>query len=116
LPAYTDLNYYFLGEIVRRVAGRDIGYYITRGIIDKLQLRETSYPTGSALPGGLHGYGWNPLKRRFEDKTLFNPVLAGAAGAMISSMQDLHVYVRAVLRRTAHTGDAARDASRSTSF
>jgi D-alanyl-D-alanine carboxypeptidase len=99
---YTDLNYFVLGEIVRRVTGRDIGYYITRGIIDKLELRQTSYPTASALPGGLHGYGWNPVTRRFDDKTLFNPALAGAAGAMI------------LLGRTPHPRHAAFDARRST--
>jgi len=96
--AYTDLNYVILGEIVRRVTGQDIGYYIARGIIKKLQLRETFYPTESSLPGGLHGYGWNRATRRFDDKTLFNPALAGPAGAMISSLPDLHVYARAICR------------------
>lgn len=95
---YTDLNYSILGEIVERVTGHDIGYHITRGIIDKLHLKRTSYPTGPALPGGLHGYGWNAATRRFDDKTLFNTALAGAAGAMISSMDDLHVYARAICR------------------
>ena len=96
--AYTDLNYVILGEIVRRVTGHDIGYYITKNIIRKLRLRHTSYPTENSLPGGLHGYGWNGTTRRFDDKTLFNPGLAGPAGAMISNLHDLHVYARAICR------------------
>ncbi len=96
--AYTDLNYVIIGEIVRRATGHDIGYYITRNIIAKLRLRQTSYPRRDALPGGLHGYGWNNATRRFDDKTLFNPALAGPAGAMISSLRDLSVFARAVCR------------------
>lgn len=95
---YTDLNYYILGGIVRKVTGRDIGDFITDNIIDKLGLHETSYPKGIDLPGGLHGYGWNVGTKRFDDKTQFNPALAGAAGAMISSIADLQTYIRALCR------------------
>jgi D-alanyl-D-alanine carboxypeptidase len=46
--------------------------------------------------GGLHGYGWNPVTKRFDEKTLFNPPLAGAAGAVISNIADLHIFARAL--------------------
>jgi D-alanyl-D-alanine carboxypeptidase len=91
---YTDLNYYILGGIVQKVTGSSIGAVITRTIVQPLHLQETSYPASAALPGGLHGYGWNPRTRRFDDKTAFNPPLAGAAGAMISSIGDLQTYIR----------------------
>lgn len=91
---YTDLNYYILGGIVRKVTGHDIGALITANVIRKLNLRETTYPAGVDLPGGLHGYGWNPRTKRFDDKTKFNPALAGAAGAMISSIADLQRFER----------------------
>ncbi len=95
---YTDLNYYILGGIAEKVTGGSIGSLVTTGIVDKLGLRETVYPTRSALPGGLHGYGLDPRTKRFEDKTLFNPALAGAAGAMISSVGDLQTFVRTFCR------------------
>jgi D-alanyl-D-alanine carboxypeptidase len=95
---YVDLNYYILGGIVKNVTGRDVGDVITTNIIRKLNLAETSYPVGVNLPGGLHGYGWNPRMRRFDDKTLFNPPLAGAAGAMISSIADLQTFIRVICR------------------
>lgn len=95
---YTDFNYDILAGIVQQVTGKDIGDLITETVITPLKLRDTSYPTGTGLPGGLHGYGWNPSTRRFDDKTLFNPPLAGAAGAVISSVSDLRTFSRALCR------------------
>jgi len=93
---YTDFNYDILAGIVQRVTGKDIGTLITQTVILPLKLRNTSYPTGTGVPGGLHGYGWNPVTSRFDDKTLFNPPLAGAAGAVISDVSDLHIFSRAL--------------------
>jgi D-alanyl-D-alanine carboxypeptidase len=95
---YTDLNYYILGGIAKRVTGREIGELVTERIVRKLDLDQTSYPTDVGLPGGLHGYGWNAQTKRFDDKTKFNPPLAGAAGAMISSVGDLQTYIRELCR------------------
>lgn len=91
---YTSLNYFMLGGIVQRITGHDVGVFITRNIIRRLGLRQTSYPTGKDLPGGLHGYGLNPRTEVLEDKTVLNPALGGPAGAMNSSLADLTRYVR----------------------
>jgi D-alanyl-D-alanine carboxypeptidase len=91
---YTDFNYDILAGIVQQVTGKDMGTLITETVILPLRLRATSYPTGIDVPGGLHGYGWNPATNRFDDKTLFNPPLAGAAGAVISSIHDLYTFSR----------------------
>jgi D-alanyl-D-alanine carboxypeptidase len=93
---YTDFNYDILAAIANRITGKDIGELITQSVIAPLKLTHTSYPTGTGVPGGLHGYGWNPATKRFDDQTLFNPPLAGAAGAVISNIADLHVFARAL--------------------
>jgi D-alanyl-D-alanine carboxypeptidase len=95
---YTDFNYDILAGIVQRVTGKDIGQLIIESVIVPLKLRNTSYPTGTGIPGGLRGYGWNPSTKRFDDKTLFNPPLAGAAGAGISNVSDLLVFSRVLCR------------------
>jgi D-alanyl-D-alanine carboxypeptidase len=61
-------------------------------------LHNTSYPTGTEIPGPLRGYGWNPSTKHFDDKTLFNPSLAGAAGAVVSDISDLLAFSRALCR------------------
>jgi D-alanyl-D-alanine carboxypeptidase len=96
--AYTDFNYDILAGIAERVTGQDIGDLITQTVILPLKLRNTSYPTGTGIPGPLRGYGWNPAAKRFDDKTLFNPQLAGAAGAVVSDIPDLFTFSRALCR------------------
>ncbi len=93
---YTDFNYDILADIAKRITGKDIGELITETVIVPLKLTHSSYPTGTGVPGGLHGYGWNLATKRFDDKTLFNPPLAGAAGAVISNVDDLHNFARAL--------------------
>lgn len=93
---YTDFNYDILAGIVQQVTGKDVGVVISETVIKPLKLQHTSYPTGTALPGKLRGYGWNPETKRFEDKTLFNPPLGGAAGAVISDISDLLTFSRAL--------------------
>jgi D-alanyl-D-alanine carboxypeptidase len=95
---YTDFNYDILAGIVQKITGKDIGSLITEMVIVPLKLGATSFPTGTGVPGGLHGYGWNPSTKRFDDKTLFNPPLAGAAGAVISSIPDLHTFSRVLCK------------------
>jgi D-alanyl-D-alanine carboxypeptidase len=93
---YTDFNYDILAAIVEKVTGKNIGTLITENVIGPLKLAHTSYPSDDTVPGGLHGYGWNASTNRFDDKTLFSPPLAGAAGAVISNAEDLHVFSRAL--------------------
>jgi len=95
---YTDFNYDILAGIVQRVTGKDIGQLITETVIVPLKLHNTSYPVGTGIPGPLRGYGWNPVTKQFDDKTLFNPPLAGAAGAVISDIPDLLVFSRALCK------------------
>jgi D-alanyl-D-alanine carboxypeptidase len=98
--AYTDFNYEILAGIAKRVTGKDIGELITESVIAPLGLRSTWYPKTTEIPSPLRGYGWNPKTKRFEDKTLFNPPLAGAAGALVSNASDLLTFSRALCRGT----------------
>jgi D-alanyl-D-alanine carboxypeptidase len=97
---YTDFNYDILAAIVEQVTGKNIGTLIEKAVIEPLNLSHTSYPTDTDVPGKLHGYGWNPSTKHFDDKTLFNPALAGAAGAVISNAEDLHTFARALCTGT----------------
>jgi len=89
---YTDFNYILLGEIVERVTGKDLGTALREIVIAPFGLENTTLPMSSKLPGELHGYGWNAKTKVFEDKTELDPLLAGGAGAMVSTAADLETF------------------------
>ena len=87
---YSDSNYVLLQLIAEKVTGEPLGQIIQSQILDNVGLDATSYPTTSAMPDPYtHGYLAQPFGGP-RDVTISNPGVAGGAGAMISSLDDLH--------------------------
>ncbi|WP_412030165.1 serine hydrolase domain-containing protein [Deinococcus yunweiensis] len=97
---YTNTNYVLLEQIVERVSEQDMNAYLQEHVLAPLGLRHTFYPTGPLLPSRLHGYSWDAGTGIFRDLTWLNPQLAGGAGAVVSTLGDLHTYVRALCTGT----------------
>jgi D-alanyl-D-alanine carboxypeptidase len=97
---YTNVNYAILGEIVHKVSGQPLGAFLSKHILKPLGLTRTLYPTGPELPGKLRGYSWNAELNAFQDVTLLDPGLPGAAGAMISDIWDLKTFAKALCTGT----------------
>jgi D-alanyl-D-alanine carboxypeptidase len=99
---YSDTNYILLGVVLEKVTGRSPESVIQRDIIDRLRLRGTSFPTRPALPRPFsHGYyagddGTGPVR----DYTEVNPGVAWTAGGMVSTLDDLRTWGRALARGT----------------
>jgi D-alanyl-D-alanine carboxypeptidase len=94
---YSNTNTVLLGLIIEKVnrEGDDLGGAIQRKISDPLDLRNTYFPTDGSMPGEyIHGY-YTPVATR-EDWSLANPSWGWAAGAMISNLSDLKIYVKAL--------------------
>lgn len=93
---YTDSNYVLLGLIVEKVTGRKLGDVIQTEILDKLGMRNTSYPTTPELPAPF-SRGYLPITDSApRDVTESNPDFAAGAGAMISTLGDLRIWVKAL--------------------
>lgn len=97
---YSNVNYSILERIVEKVSGKTLGEQISATILQPLNLTETMYPTDDKLPGELRGYSWLPDTKKYADKTVLDPTLAGGAGAIISTVADLQTYVRALCQGT----------------
>lgn len=95
---YNNLNAIMLQLIAERLSGLSIRDLIAQEILRPLALDHTFYPIDSVLPGGLRGYSFNPSTGLFDDKTVLNAQVAGGAGAMISTVQDLQAYVRVLCK------------------
>ena len=95
--SYSNTNYVVAQLIIERVTGRTIGAEFGRRIFAPLHLRQTSYPTKPGLPSPYaHGYmllGQPPL----TDVTGLSPSMAPGSGGIVSTMDDLADFYRALL-------------------
>ncbi|MFH1149236.1 MAG: serine hydrolase domain-containing protein [Actinomycetota bacterium] len=100
---YGNSNYLLLGLIAEKVTGGDIAGEVKRRIIEPLGLSSTVFPVDSSM-GGEHSHGYVAWDGRFgmpdtdtpSDVTNMNPSWAWAAGAMISDLEDLHRWAKAL--------------------
>jgi D-alanyl-D-alanine carboxypeptidase len=98
VASYSSTNYIIAGLIVERATGIKIETELKRRIFRPLHLTATSYPTNETqLPSPYaHGYfilGQPPL----TDLSAFSPSLSGAAGAIVSTVDDVAAFYRALL-------------------
>jgi D-alanyl-D-alanine carboxypeptidase len=99
---YCDSNYYLLGLILEKVTGRPAPRIISDQILKPLGLTHTSFPTRPPLPKPFaHGYfGGLDLTDPLVDKTAINPNFGFTAGAMQSTLRDLHKWARVLATGT----------------
>jgi D-alanyl-D-alanine carboxypeptidase len=100
---YSNTNFILLGLIVERITGRPLGDELRDRIFKPLRLAHTAFPTASAsMPKPFaHGYllpynGFVPV-RKYKDVTAWNPSWAWAAGAIVSTADDLARFYGALL-------------------
>ncbi len=97
---YSNTNTVLLGLVLEQATGKPIGDLYREGIIEPLGLRETSFPDAadSSLPDP-HAQGYT-LQGQDDGEpvnaTNWNPSWGYTAGAMISTVEDLLVYGRAL--------------------
>jgi D-alanyl-D-alanine carboxypeptidase len=106
--SYSNTNYLLAGMIIGAVTGNDWRDEVTARIITPLKLHHTSLPgTTMTLPTPhaigyqrFPGEGATAEDPRFGDEidaTVMNPSWAGAAGEMISTVDDTNRFLRALM-------------------
>jgi len=108
---YSNTNYLILGLIIEQVTGDTVANQIRKRLLVPFNLTQTSYPATQAMPDPwAHGYGLDK-QRRWEDVSGTIPVsLMGAAGEMISDVNDMQRWVK--LYVTGKTNQAATQRAR----
>jgi D-alanyl-D-alanine carboxypeptidase len=95
--SYSNTNYVVAQLIVEKITGTALGAELKRRIFAPLRIRATSYPTKPGLPSPYaHGYrlfGKPPV----TDVTGLSPSLAPGSGAIVSTVQDVADFYRALL-------------------
>ncbi|MFP8943987.1 serine hydrolase domain-containing protein [Streptomyces fenghuangensis] len=97
--SYSNTNYVLAGMVIEAVTGDSYAHQIERRVLRPLGLRATELPGTRATMPRPHGRAYFPLGPEGEltDVTDFNPSAAGAAGEMVSTVDDLNRFVRALM-------------------
>jgi D-alanyl-D-alanine carboxypeptidase len=95
---YSNTDNVLIGLISEAVTGGTYDETLRRIVFGPGRLRQTSLPTGVAIPPPfIHGYSLVPGKRPDDDSSLVSPTIAGASGGIISTPRDLNAFGRADL-------------------
>lgn len=99
---YSNTNYIVLGMLIEKVTGRPYATEVRERILRPLGLRHTRVPGASPEVYGPHAHAYVPVTRGGAvvpvDVTRFNPTMAGAAGEIISTNEDINRFYRALLQ------------------
>ncbi|MGX1273612.1 serine hydrolase domain-containing protein [Streptomyces phaeoluteigriseus] len=95
--SYSNTNLILLGLVVEKISGQTLADYIQDHILDPAGLEDTSFPTGNEFPRPhAQGYTNQTATGAVEDSADWDPSWGWAAGAMISTLDDMRVWARTV--------------------
>jgi D-alanyl-D-alanine carboxypeptidase len=96
--AYSNTNYFLLGLIVEAATGQPLEAQLRKRIFARLHLRGTSFDTKPRI-AGRYAHGYESVGgSRLRDVGAISPTLYGAAGAIVSTADDLARFFRELLR------------------
>lgn len=94
---YSNTNYIILGMIIEKASGMSYESFIEKNIIEPLDLNNTIVPYTPELPAnsakGYIDFNEDGIK---EDMTYLHPSYVWAAGSIISDVQDIGKWMRAL--------------------
>lgn len=94
---YSNTNTFLLGMVSERVTGRSLGALFQANFIRPLRLRSTTYPQDVSIPSPHPTpYEVDPATGELEEIPPINLSSLGPAGGLVSSLEDLHRWGRAL--------------------
>jgi D-alanyl-D-alanine carboxypeptidase len=102
---YNNTNYVLLGLLIEKITGNPAGEEITTRIIDKLGMKNTTYPEGNDMPSPfMNGYMPDPDGENGAEATIDvsieSPTVGYTAGAIISNLEDIKTWLDALKEGT----------------
>jgi D-alanyl-D-alanine carboxypeptidase len=95
--SYSNTGYIVLGLIVEKATGHALGVELRKRIFERLHLRSTTFDTRPQI-AGRHAHGYSRFgQRRLYDVSVISPTLFWAAGAIVSTADDLARFHDALL-------------------
>jgi D-alanyl-D-alanine carboxypeptidase len=94
---YSNTNYLVLGLIVEAVTHDTLADQLKRRIFDPVGLRMTAFDTRPTITG-RHMHGYFPLNNKLTDLSVLSLTAGWAAGAIVSTTDDVARFYRALLQ------------------
>ncbi|GAB2691071.1 serine hydrolase domain-containing protein [Kitasatospora kifunensis] len=94
---YSNTDYLLIGELIGSVTGQSWRTEVQQRILRPLGLHHTYLPDTETRIPGPHAHGYLPLTSGPADITELNPSVAGSAGEIISTTDDLTEFNAALL-------------------
>ncbi|MEU6508472.1 serine hydrolase domain-containing protein [Streptomyces sp. NPDC046942] len=95
--SYCNTNLILLGLVVEKQSGQRLGAYIKQHVTDPAGMRDTLFPTGNEFPSPhAQGYTEQTANGEVADAADWDPSWGWAAGAMISTLENLRIWARTV--------------------
>jgi D-alanyl-D-alanine carboxypeptidase len=95
--SYCNTCYVLIGLIIEKATGHSIGAELSQRIFVRLHLRGTTFDTEPQI-AGRHSHGYVRIGKRLTDVTVASPSSAWAAGAIVSTADDLERFFSALNR------------------
>ncbi|MEO5501481.1 MAG: serine hydrolase domain-containing protein [Ginsengibacter sp.] len=93
---YSNSGYFLLGYIIEKVSGENYGDYLLKNVIQKIGLKNTLLDrVDSILPYRAKGYEKDG--RVWRNAMLISMEGPFSAGAMVSTVEDLHKWMKALM-------------------
>jgi D-alanyl-D-alanine carboxypeptidase len=94
---YSNTNTILLGLVIEKRSGQSLAGYIGRHVLRPGHLTHTVFPQGAEFPfPHAQGHTYRDPDGKTVNPTTWNPSWGWAAGAMISTLGDLHTWARDV--------------------
>jgi D-alanyl-D-alanine carboxypeptidase len=97
--SYSNTNFILQGMIIEQITGNDLEEEIKKRIITPLGLHNTTFPKDHYMTGDYsRGYIYEDMVnvKKLKDMTYIDPSMVWAAGAMISNIEDLFIWAKAL--------------------
>lgn len=110
--AYSNTNFILLGLIIEDRTKQPIAEALTRRLFAPLGMVHTSLPDDETLREPFaHGYISDPRQDTGElvDMTVFNATAAWAAGGVVSTVGDLHIWLKALVEGSLLSDELQRE-------
>ena len=89
----SNSNYYLLGLVLEDVTGTSLYHLFQEKIFDPLGLCHSEYRNATPNPVRYRGVCWSTIVGVTLDTQNYNPSLAGAAGAVVSTAADMVIFM-----------------------